>query len=98
MAKRNEKKGEILYGALDARPDFYRASVERESRSLMNVVWNLPTKELEAKFVAEASQKGMVGLKGHRITGGIRASLYNAVGEEAVRALVDFMDDFARRA
>ncbi len=98
MASRNEKKGAILYQALDARADFYRCPVERESRSLMNVVWNLPTKELEAKFVAEAQKSGMVGLKGHRITGGIRASLYNAVSEESVRALVDFMDDFARRA
>jgi phosphoserine aminotransferase len=94
---RNVKKGAVLYGAIDARPDFYRCPVERESRSLMNVVFRLPTAALEEKFVAEAKKKQMVGLKGHRSVGGIRASTYNAVELASIETLVTFMDDFAKQ-
>jgi phosphoserine aminotransferase len=93
----NRKKGEVLYGALDELSSFYRAPVEKESRSLMNVVFRLPTEELEAKFVAEATKKQMVGLKGHRSVGGIRASTYNAVSLASIEALVQFMRDFAKQ-
>ncbi len=93
---RNLKKGEILYGALDAMSDFYKSPVEKESRSYMNVVFRLPSEELEAKFVAEAKENGMVGLKGHRAVGGIRASTYNAVSVENIEALVAFMEKFKK--
>jgi len=97
IERRNRKKAEVLYGALDARPEFFRAPVEKESRSTMNVVFRLPTEELEKKFLAEATERRMVGLAGHRSTGGIRVSAYNAVGLEAVEVLVSFMDEFAKR-
>ena len=97
LEARNRQKGELLYRALDANAGFYRAPVERESRSFMNVVFHLPTPELDAAFVSEAKKAGMVGLKGHRICGGIRASLYNAVSVDDVRALVSFLEEFARK-
>jgi phosphoserine aminotransferase len=92
----NRAKGDALYGAIDAQSSFYRAPVERASRSLMNVVFRLPSEALEEKFIAEAKKEGMVGLKGHRSVGGIRASIYNAVSLDAVKALTSFMDTFAR--
>jgi phosphoserine aminotransferase len=98
VERRNRKKGEVLYGAIDAQPDFFRASVEKDSRSLMNVVFRLPSEELEKKFVAEALKQNMVGLAGHRSTGGIRVSTYNAVTIEMVETLVAFMKDFAKRS
>ena len=66
-------------------------------RSLMNVTFRLPSEELEAAFVAAALKNGMGGLKGHRSVGGCRASIYNAIGIEAVKSLVDFMADFKKR-
>jgi phosphoserine aminotransferase len=98
VERRNREKGAVLYGAIDADPDFFRAPVEKESRSFMNVVFRLPSEELEKRFVAEAAKERMVGLAGHRSTGGIRVSMYNAVTLEAVRHLVQFMKDFAKRA
>ncbi len=96
--KRNREKAELLYAAIDGRADFYRSPVEKAARSMMNVVFNLPTPELEAEFVAEAQKAGMVGLKGHRSVGGIRASIYNAAPREWVQALCDFMKDFHKGA
>ena len=90
----NAKKAAVLYGAIDEMADYYRAPVEKESRSKMNVVFRLPSEELEKKFVADAAKAGMVGLAGHRSTGGIRASTYNAVTLENVEALVAFMRRF----
>ena len=95
LEARNRLKAKTVYDAIDARPDFYRAPVERESRSVMNVVFRLPTEELETKLVAEAKKHGMVGLKGHRSVGGLRVSLYNAVDVEWARALAQLMGDFA---
>ena len=92
----NRKKGARLYGAIDANPQFYRSPVEKESRSFMNVVFRLPTPELEESFIAEAKKRGMVGLKGHRSVGGIRASIYNAAPYEWVDTLAGFMEEFAR--
>jgi phosphoserine aminotransferase len=94
----NRAKADALYGAIDEHGDFYRCPVERESRSTMNVVFNLPSEELEARFVAEATEAGLVGLKGHRSVGGVRASIYNAVGLESVEALVAFMRSFKNAA
>lgn len=96
MQKRNLAKAELLYSAIDSRADFYRCPVEKASRSVMNPVFRLSTEDLEKKFVSEAKKAGMVGLKGHRSAGGIRASIYNATSPEDVAALVSFMDTFAK--
>ncbi|NNC19948.1 3-phosphoserine/phosphohydroxythreonine transaminase [Corallococcus exiguus] len=93
----NREKGDLLYTAIDRNAGFYRAPVEKASRSYMNVVFRLPDEKLEEAFVAEGAKAGMVGMKGHRITGGIRVSLYNAVTVDHVKTLVSFMDDFAKR-
>mgnify|MGYP000877804202 CR=1 FL=1 len=92
----NEEKAALLYGTLDS-SDFWRTVADKKSRSIMNVVWRLPSEELEEKFVAESKKAGLIGLKGHRSVGGIRASIYNAVTMEAVQALIGFMKDFERR-
>ncbi len=96
MEVANRKKAARLYGAIDANPAFYRSPVEKESRSVMNVVFRLPTEALEEQFIAEAKKLGMVGLKGHRSVGGIRVSTYNAVPYEWVDALSSFMEQFSR--
>ncbi len=98
VERRNRKKAEMLYSAIEGAPDFYRCPVETESRSLMNVVWRLPTEELEKKFIADAAAQGMNGLKGHRSVGGCRASIYNGVPVEAVETLVQFMGEFHKKA
>lgn len=89
----NERKAGKLYAEIDS-SDFWKCPIDRESRSIMNVVWRLPSEELEAKFVTDAKNAGMIGLKGHRSVGGLRASIYNAVPESAVDALVAFMKEF----
>jgi phosphoserine aminotransferase len=96
IEKRNQKKAALLYDAMDASGGFYRCPVDEDCRSVMNVVWRLPTPELEEAFVKEAQAKHMVGLKGHRSVGGIRASLYNAVEPAWAEALAGFMKDFAK--
>jgi phosphoserine aminotransferase len=96
MERRNREKADLLYGYLDA-TDFYRPTAEKDSRSMMNVTFRLPDENLEKKFVAEAGQTGLGGLKGHRSVGGCRASIYNALGLDAVQNLVDFMKTFAQK-
>jgi phosphoserine aminotransferase len=96
MEKRNRDKAQLIYDALDARPDFYQSPVERESRSTMNVVFTLKTPELEAEFLAEAQKRGMVGLKGHRSVGGMRASIYNAAERAWCEALSQFIHEFKK--
>ncbi len=96
IEKVNREKGRVLYGTIDDHADFYRAPVEKGSRSLMNVVFRLPTEALEEQFVAEAKKAKMVGLKGHRSVGGIRVSIYNAVSLESVKLLTTFMQEFAK--
>ena len=93
MEKINEAKAAKLYNLLDS-SDFWTSPTDKESRSIMNVVWRLPSEELEEKFVSDAKKAGMIGLKGHRSVGGIRASIYNAVPGEAIDALMTFMKDF----
>jgi phosphoserine aminotransferase len=93
----NRQKARRLYGVIDANAAFYRCPVEKESRSVMNVVFRLPTEADEERFVAEAKKRRMVGLKGHRSVGGIRASTYNAVSMEWVEELARFMEEFARK-
>ncbi|PIE56798.1 MAG: 3-phosphoserine/phosphohydroxythreonine aminotransferase [Desulfobulbus propionicus] len=94
IAQVNAKKAKILYDAIDA-TDFYRGHARVDSRSLMNVSFNLPSPELEAAFIAEAAAQGLDGLKGHRSIGGCRASIYNAFPVEGVEKLVEFMATFA---
>ena len=95
MAEHNEAKAKLLYEHLD-NSDFFRGTVQTTSRSLMNVTFRAPTEELESKFIAEATKRGLDGLKGHRSVGGMRASIYNAFPREGVFALVTFMKDFER--
>lgn len=94
----NRQKAELIYRAIESRPGFYRSPVEAASRSTMNVVFNLPTPELEDEFVKTAQKQGMVGLKGHRSVGGVRASIYNAVPLEGVEKLVQLMQEFHKGA
>lgn len=94
MAK---KRSGVLYDAIAGHGAFYRSPVDAKVRSTMNVVWRLPSEELEAKFVAEAKAAGFDGLKGHRSVGGIRASIYNAMPLEGVTGLAGFMADFAKK-
>lgn len=93
----NRAKAARLYAAIDGSGDFYRGSASVADRSLMNVVFDLPTAALEAAFVREAEAVGLHGLDGHRTRGGVRASLYNAVTPAAVAELTAFMDDFRER-
>lgn len=95
--QRNRKKAALIYELVDQNPDFFRTSVERESRSLMNPVFRLRTAELDAKMVAEAKEAGFVGIKGHKLIGGIRVSIYNAITEAQVVQFVDWARGFARR-
>ncbi len=95
MEKRNISKAQYLYDFIDT-SDFYRATAEKKSRSLMNVTFRLPTEELEKKFIEKATENGLGGLKGHRSVGGCRASIYNATTPEAVEALVEFMKAFKK--
>jgi phosphoserine aminotransferase len=97
MHAANREKASLLYDVVDASEGFYRGHAEVGSRSLMNVTFRLPTAEQDAAFVADASAAGMVGLKGHRSIGGVRASIYNAMPIEGVRALADFMADVRSR-
>lgn len=92
------RKAAAIYGAIDDHPSVFVAPVERESRSRVNVVFRLPTPELEAKFFAGAEEREMVGLRGHRSVGGARVSLYNALAPESADLLADYMRAFARSA
>lgn len=95
MAKMNAKKAEYLYSYLDS-TDFYNNNVDKSIRSVMNVPFFLKDESLNAKFLEESRAAGLMALKGHRILGGMRASIYNAVTFEAVESLVAFMDKFAK--
>jgi phosphoserine aminotransferase len=95
MAAINQQKAALLYDFMDA-GEFYRATAQPDSRSLMNITFRLPSEDLEQLFVQQALENGLGGLKGHRSVGGCRASIYNAVSLEAVKALVDFMKTFAK--
>jgi phosphoserine aminotransferase len=96
MAQINRRKAETLYSAIDGSA-FYRNPVEPSCRSWMNVPFTLANPDLDATFLSEAKKAGLVTLKGHRSVGGMRASIYNAMPEAGVQALVDFMADFEKR-
>ncbi|HHZ7383516.1 TPA: 3-phosphoserine/phosphohydroxythreonine transaminase [Proteus mirabilis] len=96
IAKRNYEKATLLYSAID-NSDFYINRIATENRSLMNVPFQMSSPALDAVFLKEAEEQGLVALKGHRVSGGMRASIYNAMPFAGVQALVDFMADFERR-
>ncbi len=95
MAKINQRKADKLYAAIDGSNGFYNNPVNPQYRSWMNVTFTLSNADLDADFLAGAKQAGLVTLKGHRSVGGMRASIYNAMPEEGVDALIAFMQDFA---
>ncbi len=94
MHKLNKEKAGILYNYIDESAGFYKGHAEKDSRSLMNITFNLPTPELEQKLIADATAEGFSGLKGHRSVGGLRASIYNAFPKQGVEDLVSFMKNF----
>ena len=96
IGERNRAKADLLYGCID-RGGFYRNAIAPSDRSLMNVPFHLPDPRLDTEFLDGAKAAGMVQLKGHRVVGGMRASIYNAMPIEGVRALVAYMEDFAVR-
>ncbi|MCB1664265.1 MAG: 3-phosphoserine/phosphohydroxythreonine transaminase [Pseudomonadales bacterium] len=93
---RNEQKAKLIYDAIDG-SDFYIGSAQQADRSIMNVTFNLAKPELSDTFLSEANKQGLYALKGHRLVGGIRASIYNAMPVEGCEALVAFMKDFEKR-
>ncbi len=97
MERRSVSRAAMLYAAIDQSDGFYSNPVDPTYRSLTNIVFRLPSEELEKAFVAQAAKEDLVNLKGHRSVGGIRASVYNALPDEAVTKLVDFMNNFAAR-
>ena len=96
MAEVNQRKSQKLYSAIDE-SDFYSNPVDKKCRSWMNVPFILANPDLDSVFLDESKNAGLTNLKGHRSVGGMRASIYNAVPEEAVDALIEFMTDFERR-
>jgi phosphoserine aminotransferase len=97
FARRSAEKSSLLYSAIDGSGGFYRNEVDPTVRSRMNVPFFLADGGLDASFLAGASDAGLIGLKGHRVLGGMRASIYNAMPVDGVRALVDYMQDFQQR-
>ncbi len=96
IEKRNRAKAALIYDAIDESGGFYTGHAQKDSRSLMNVTFNLASQELERQFLTEAAAQGFVGLSGHRSIGGCRASIYNAVPVEACEALREFMLSFKK--
>jgi phosphoserine aminotransferase len=94
---RNKAKADLLYQTIDNSHGFYKGHAQPNARSRMNVTFRLPNEDLEAKFVSEAKSHNMVGLKGHRSVGGLRASIYNAVELSDVEVLVQFMQEFQKK-
>jgi phosphoserine aminotransferase len=95
IEKQNIKKAELLYNYIDS-SDFYSNPIDIKNRSRMNVPFRIQNEDLHTSFVTGAENLGMIGLKGHRLVGGIRASIYNAMPIEGVQALVDYMKDFEK--
>ncbi|HWK55581.1 MAG TPA: 3-phosphoserine/phosphohydroxythreonine transaminase [Hyphomicrobiales bacterium] len=95
MEQRNEEKAQTLYQAIDG-IDFYHGTAHPEHRSRMNITFTLPSDELTAQFLKEAQANGLTALKGHRVVGGVRASIYNAMPLAGCQKLVEFMKEFAR--
>ncbi|MBS4007702.1 MAG: 3-phosphoserine/phosphohydroxythreonine transaminase [Clostridium sp.] len=97
IGKYNAEKSTVVYQGIDSSNDFYQGHARQDSRSLMNITFRLPTTELEKQFLAQAAEAKLVGLKGHRSVGGIRASVYNAMSSEGCEKLAEFMETFRKR-
>lgn len=97
METRNTEKAQAIYSIIDQSGGFYRPHAQTEARSLMNITFRLESEDQEKQFISEATKQGMVGLKGHRSVGGIRASVYNAMTLEGCQALAAFMTDFMQK-
>jgi phosphoserine aminotransferase len=97
MYKINKEKADVLYKCIDESGGYYKGHADKDSRSLMNITFNLVTEDLEKKLVSEATAAGFDGLKGHRSVGGLRASVYNAFPKKGVEDLVSFMKDFQQK-
>lgn len=96
LQQRNQEKAKIIYDAIDNSNGFYIGHAEKPYRSMMNITFNLADKDLEKEFVAEGKKQGFVGIGGHRLVGGCRASTYNAVTKEACEALAKYMKEFQK--
>lgn len=97
VEKINREKAALIYDAIDQSKGFYQGHADNDSRSLMNITFRIINRDLENIFVAEATKAGLGGLKGHRLVGGLRASVYNAMPKAGCQALRDFMIDFQKR-
>jgi phosphoserine aminotransferase len=97
MYRINLEKSGLVYNVIDSSGGFFRGHAKPEARSIMNVPFRLPNEELEDQFVKESKKANLIGLKGHRSVGGLRASLYNALPLESAQALADFMVEFQRK-
>jgi phosphoserine aminotransferase len=97
VERRNHAKAKLIYDCFDRHPDFYKGHAEKDSRSVMNITWTMRDAEIEKKFLKEAEALNILGLKGHRDVGGCRASTYNALPIESAHALVNFMEEFAKK-
>jgi phosphoserine aminotransferase len=97
MERINIAKAELLYSAIDASSGFYHCPVNKADRSRMNVPFKTREAALDAEFIKQAEAQGLLQLKGHKLAGGMRASIYNAMPMEGVQALVDFMNEFVRK-
>jgi len=97
MYKMNQEKAALVYQAIDNSGGFYRGHAKPEARSIMNVPFRMPSEELEDQFVKEAKKAELIGLKGHRSVGGLRASIYNALPMTSAQALVQFMAEFQKK-
>ena len=97
IQKMNVAKAGFVYQAIDNSGGFYRGHAVPEARSMMNIPFRLPSEELEDRFVKESKAQGLIGLKGHRSVGGLRASVYNALPAEACKALANFMYEFQKK-
>ncbi|MCH8903091.1 MAG: 3-phosphoserine/phosphohydroxythreonine transaminase [Bacteroidetes bacterium] len=96
VQKQNEDKAKILYDEIDTNP-LFSGTAKEEDRSLMNITFVMEDKELEQKFLEEANSNNFIGIKGHRLVGGFRASIYNAMPKESIEALVSLMQEFANK-
>lgn len=97
IEKMNIEKAALIYDTIDQSGGFYKGHADKDSRSLMNITFRLPSEELEKAFVTESTAAGLIGLKGHRSVGGLRASVYNAMPKEGCQALREFMIEFQRK-
>jgi phosphoserine aminotransferase len=97
LGKRNHEKADLVYKTIDESGGFYRGHAKPQARSMMNIPFRLPAEDLEEAFAAESKKNDLIGLKGHRSVGGMRASLYNALDLKASEALTSFMREFQKK-